>query len=83
MKILIACEYSGRVREAFAKYGHDVTSCDFLPTEIPGKHYQGNVLDILYDQNWDMLIGHPPCTFLTNAQSWTYYHPLDKNLLPH
>jgi hypothetical protein len=63
MKILIACEYSGTVRDAFTALGHDATSCDLLPSDTPGKHYQGNVLDILYD-NWDILIAHPPCTHL-------------------
>lgn len=63
MKILIACEYSGAVRDAFALLGHDVTSCDLLPTGKPGKHYEGNVLDILYD-NWDLVIAFPPCTDL-------------------
>ncbi len=63
MKILIACEYSGVVRDAFAKRGHDAISCDLLPTDAPGKHYQGSVLDILGD-GFDMLIAHPPCTFL-------------------
>lgn len=67
MKILIACEYSGNVREAFKKRGHNVWSCDLLPTEIPGKHYQGNVLKILNKNNWDMLIGFPPCTYLSNV----------------
>lgn len=66
MRILVACEYSGVVREAFKSKGHDATSCDLLQTEIPGKHYQGNVLDILND-NWDMIIAHPPCTYLSNA----------------
>ena len=66
MKVLIACEFSGIVREAFAKRGHDATSCDLLPTEIPGKHYQGNVLDIIND-GWDMMIAHPPCTRLANS----------------
>lgn len=66
MKILIACEYSGVVREAFAKLGHDATSCDFLPTEQPGKHYQGDVRDVLH-HDWDMMIAHPECTYLTNA----------------
>jgi hypothetical protein len=66
MRILIACEYSGRVREAFAKKGHEVLSCDILPTDIPGNHYQGDVLPLL-NQGWDMLIGFPPCTFLTVA----------------
>ena len=63
MKVLIACEFSGIVREAFAKRGHDATSADLLPTEIPGKHYQGNVLDIIGD-GWDLMIAHPPCTHL-------------------
>lgn len=63
MKILVACEYSGKVRDAFTKLGHDVTSCDLLPSDAPGKHYQGNVEDILYD-GWDMMIAHPPCTHL-------------------
>ena len=64
MKILIACEYSGIVRDAFAKKGHDVMSCDILPTESEGKHYQGDVFDVLYD-DWDMMIAHPPCTHLS------------------
>ena len=64
MKILIACEFSGIVRDAFTKLGHDVTSCDLLPTERPGKHYQGDVFDIIND-GWDMMIAHPPCTYLT------------------
>jgi hypothetical protein len=63
MKILIACEYSGKVRDAFRKLGHDAISCDLLPTEAPGPHYRGDVLDILYD-GWDIMIAHPPCTHL-------------------
>lgn len=66
MKVLIACEYSGRVREAFAKLGHDVLSVDLLETEKPGNHYQGNIEDVLYD-DWDLMIAHPPCTYLTNS----------------
>lgn len=66
MKILIACEYSGTVRDAFTKKGHDVTSCDLLPTDKPGKHYQGDVFDIIND-GFDLMIAHPPCTYLTNA----------------
>lgn len=62
-KILIACEYSGIVREAFKSKGHDVTSCDLLPTDIPGKHYQGDVLDII-NNAWDIMIAFPPCTHL-------------------
>ena len=64
MKVLIACEYSGIVRDAFTKKGHDATSCDILPTESKGKHYQGNVLDIL-DDGWDLMVAHPPCTHLS------------------
>lgn len=64
MKILIACEFSGIVRDAFTALGHDATSCDLLPTEKPGKHIQGDVLEILND-GWDMMIAHPPCTHLT------------------
>ena len=63
MKVLVACEYSGIVRDAFIKKGHDATSCDFLPTEREGSHFEGNVLDII-DQGWDMMIAHPPCTHL-------------------
>lgn len=70
MRILVACEYSGVVREAFSKLGHDAMSCDLLPTDIPGKHYQGDVRDILND-GWDLMISHPPCTFLTiSGNKW-------------
>lgn len=68
MKILIACEYSGLVREAFKRKGHDVISCDILDTEIPGKHYKGDVFDIIND-GYDMLIGFPPCTYLSSVQT--------------
>lgn len=63
MKILIACEYSGRVRDAFIAQGHDAISCDILPTDSPGPHYQGDVRDILED-GFDLMIAHPPCTHL-------------------
>ena len=63
MKILVACEYSGTVRDAFIAEGHDTISCDLLPTDHPGPHYQGNVLDIL-DDGFDLMIAHPPCTHL-------------------
>lgn len=63
MKILVACEFSGIVRDAFSALGHDATSCDLLPTERPGKHHQGDVRDILGD-GWDLMIGHPPCDHL-------------------
>jgi len=73
MKILISCEYSGRVRDACSKLGHDVTSCDLLPCEgdPKGKHYQGDVEDIISD-NWDMLIAFCPCTYLavSGARWW-------------
>lgn len=63
MKVLIACEYSGRVRDAFIRVGHDAMSCDLLPTDVPGPHYQGDVFDVIND-GWDLMIGHPPCTDL-------------------
>ena len=63
MKVLIACEYSGRVRDAFLKAGHDAMSCDLLETDVKGPHYKGNVKDILND-NWDLMVAHPPCTHL-------------------
>src|SRR5690348_13268907 len=63
MKVLVACEFSGRVRDAFTRLGHDAISCDFRPTEIPGKHYQGDVRDILYE-GYDLMIAHPDCTYL-------------------
>ena len=66
MRVLVACEYSGIVRDAFTKVGHDAISCDILPTESPGQHYQGDVRDML-DRDWDLIIAHPPCTRLTNA----------------
>jgi len=66
LRVLVACEYSGRVRDAFAKLGHDATSCDLLPTESAGKHYTGNVFDIIND-GWDLMIAHPPCTYLSYA----------------
>lgn len=62
----MACEFSGRVRDAFIAKGHDAMSCDLLPSETPGLHYQGDVRDIL-DDGWDMMIAHPPCTYLSNA----------------
>ena len=66
MKVLVACEYSGTVRDAFIAQGHDATSCDIIPTDVPGPHYQGDIRDIL-DDGWDMMIAHPPCTYLSNA----------------
>ena len=63
MKVLVACEYSGKVRDAFKARGHDAWSCDLLPTDVEGQHIQGDVLDVL-DQGWDLMIAHPPCTHL-------------------
>lgn len=63
MRVLIACEFSGRVRDAFRRGGHDAMSCDLLPTDVPGPHYQGDVTDVL-DDGWDLMIAHPPCTHL-------------------
>jgi len=63
MRVLVACEFSGIVREAFKSKGHDAWSCDLLPTEILGQHIQGDVLAILND-GWDLMIAHPPCTHL-------------------
>ncbi len=63
LRILVACEFSGVVREAFKAKGHDAWSCDLLPSEIPGHHFEGNVLDVL-GEGWDLMIAHPPCTHL-------------------
>lgn len=71
MKILVACEYSGKVRDAFLRAGHDAMSCDLLPTDAPGPHYQGDVTDILND-GWDLMVAHPPCTYLSvSGMHWT------------
>ena len=64
MKVLIACEYSGRVRDAFLRHGHHAMSCDLLPTEVDGPHYEGPVEDVLYE-GWDLMVAHPPCTHLS------------------
>ena len=66
MRVLIACEFSGIVRDAFRNAGHDAMSCDLLPTEKPGPHYQGDVRDVIND-GWDLMIAHPPCTHLAVA----------------
>lgn len=66
MKVLVACEYSGVVRDAFIARGHDAMSCDLLPTDSPGPHYQGDVFDIIND-GWDLLCGFPPCTHLCSS----------------
>jgi hypothetical protein len=66
MKVLAACEYSGIVRDAFKERGHDAWSCDLLATESPGQHIRGDVLDYL-EEGWDLMIAHPPCTYMSNA----------------
>ena len=75
MRVLVACEYSGRVRDAFTALGHDATSCDLLPTESPGRHYVGDVRDLL-DGEWDIMIAHPPCTYICKAGvRWLHSDP--------
>jgi hypothetical protein len=71
MKILVACEYSGAVRDAFIALGHEAMSCDLLPTDVDGPHYQGNVFDVIGD-GWDLMVAHPPCTYLSvSGMHWT------------
>ena len=71
MRVLVACEFSGIVRDAFLASGHDAWSCDLLPTETPGPHKQGNVL-LELDKGWDLMIAHPPCRYLacSGARWW-------------
>jgi hypothetical protein len=66
MKVLVACEYSGRVRDAFIRKGHDAISCDLLASDAPGPHYQGDVFDII-NEGFDLMIAHPPCTYLCSS----------------
>ena len=63
MRVLVACEYSGTVRDAFAKLGHDAWSCDILPTDSPGQHYQCDIMEVM-GKGWDLMIAFPPCTHL-------------------
>jgi hypothetical protein len=75
MKILVACEFSGKVRDAFIAKGHDAVSCDIIPSESPGPHIQDDVLKHL-DDGWDLMIAHPPCTYLANSGvCWLYKQP--------
>lgn len=79
MRILIACEFSGIVRDAFSRRGHDAWSCDLLPTESEltkqeGKHIQGDVLEVI-EKGWDMMIAHPPCTYLSYAATSSWNNP--------
>jgi len=80
VKVLIACEYSGAVRDAFSRLGHDATSCDLLPSDSEsGKHYQGSVFDIIND-GWDLMVAHPPCTYLAvSGNRWLYNKDGSKN----
>lgn len=83
MKILIGCEYSGRVRDAFRRRGHHAVSCDLRKSESPhGWHIQGDILDVL-DQGWDMMIAHPYCTFNCLSGIRWMYHPEDTDLQAH
>lgn len=73
MRVLVACEYSGTVRDAFIRAGHYAASCDILPSESPlGDHYQCDIMDII-DHGWDLMIAHPPCTFMSNAGACRMY----------
>lgn len=75
MRVLVACEYSGAVRDAFRALGHDAMSCDLLPTDVPGPHHQGDVTEVI-DQDWDLMVAHPPCTYLTNSGvRWLHSDP--------
>lgn len=74
-RVLVACEYSGRVRDAFTALGHYALSCDFEPADTPGPHYQGDVMNVLHD-GWDLMVAHPPCTYLTNSGvTWLHKDP--------
>ena len=73
MRVLVACEYSGRVRDAFRKHGHDAWSCDLLECEAdPQWHYQCPVEELLHDE-WDLMVAHPPCTYLAISGMWSTY----------
>lgn len=81
MRVLVACEYSGRVREAFRAKGHNAWSCDIQPAlDDSPYHYQGDIFDIIDKGDWDLMIAHPPCTYLTVTGNKWYYHPDDKHL---
>lgn len=74
MKVLVACEYSGRVRDAFIRLGHEALSCDLLPSESDlGPHFQGDIMEIIEEEDWDLMVAHPPCTYLSNSGvRWLY-----------
>ena len=72
MRVLVACEFSGTVRDAFRARGHDAWSCDLLPSESPGPHIVGDALEAAHGQHWDLMIAHPPCTYLASSgMHWT------------
>lgn len=76
MRILVACEFSGIVRDCFLALGHDAVSCDLLPTEVPGPHIEGDCLEPLYNEHWDLVIAHPPCTYLSaSGLHWNNKQP--------
>lgn len=81
MRVLVACEYSGRVRDAFLSRGHEAMSCDFLPTDVEGPHHCGDVTEVIGD-GWDLMIAHPPCTYLTIAAEWAYKDKQTKKIKP-
>ncbi len=72
LRVLVACEYSGRVRDAFRVRGHFAVSCDLEPTEAPGPHHVGDVRELLRPGAWDLMIAFPPCTYLTNSNAWRW-----------
>ena len=75
MRVLVACEFSGTVRDAFNALGHEAVSCDLLPSETAGTHYQGDIFDISFYE-WDLIIAHPPCTYLANSgERWMKNNP--------
>ena len=83
MRVLIGCEFSGVVREAFKARGHDALSVDLLPTTQPGNHYQGDILKLIRGYGvWDLAIFHPPCTYLTCSAEWAYNEYQKKNIKP-
>lgn len=76
MRVLVACEFSGVVRDAFVARGHDAWSCDlYLPSEKPGQHIQGDAIEAAYGQPWDLMIAHPPCTYLSRAGARWWKQP--------
>lgn len=77
MRVLVGCEFSGKVRDTFIARGHDAMSCDLLPTEAPGPHHQGDIAGILGDR-WDMLIAFPTCTYMANSGSKHLYKGMKK-----